>query len=43
MEFYGPAWDGVPEHLMGKWTPTPEAKKLIEDRIKEKLHGKGEH
>jgi hypothetical protein len=35
--YYGSAWDGVPEHLMNDWTPTPESIKLIEDRIKERL------
>ena len=35
--YYGSAWDGVPEHLMNDWTPTPESIRLIEERIKERL------
>lgn len=30
------AWDGVPELMMGDYTPTAQAIKLIEERIRER-------
>lgn len=30
------AWDDVPQHLMNDWRPTPEARTLIQNRIKER-------
>lgn len=34
---YHQAWDDLPTELMGQYTPTIEAKKLIEERIAERL------
>jgi len=34
---YSSAWSGVPDSLMNDYQSTPEDRKLIEDRIKEKL------
>lgn len=34
---YLSAWDGIPEELMGDYTPTSEDRKLIEERISSKL------
>lgn len=38
VQYYGSAWDGVPEHLMNDWTPTEKDIKLIEERIEERLN-----
>jgi len=34
---YSGAWQGVPDALMGEYHPTPQAVKLIEARINERL------
>lgn len=36
--YYGNSWDGIPELLMNDYIPKKEDKKLIENRIKEKLN-----
>lgn len=33
---YESAWSGVPSHLMGSYTPTPEDTKIISERINER-------
>ena len=37
---YIKAWDNVPKELMGDYQPTKNDKKIIEQRIKEKLNEK---
>lgn len=37
---YSSAWDGVPEELMGDYTPTEADKELIRERIQSKLQSK---
>jgi len=37
--YYGNAWDDVPKELMNNYNPTKKAKKLIRQRIHEKLTG----
>jgi len=34
---YSGAWDGVPSHLMGNYTPTDSDKVIIKERINSKL------
>lgn len=37
VQYYGNAWDNVPEHLMGNYIPTEEDKRIIRERIAERL------
>lgn len=37
--YFGNAWDNVPKQLMGDYTPTERDKKIIRERIYERLHG----
>lgn len=37
VQYYGNAWDNVPKHLMGDYTPTENDRKIIRERIKERL------
>lgn len=38
--YYGGAWDGVPQELMGDYKPTEEDRVIIRERISERLSGK---
>lgn len=38
--YYGDAWDNVPKHLMGEYTPTKRDIEIITQRINEKLKAK---
>jgi hypothetical protein len=35
--YFGDAWDGVPNHLMGDYTPTNEDREIVLARINERL------
>jgi len=37
VQYWGSAWDNVPNALMNDWHPTEKDSKIIEDRIKERL------
>mgnify|MGYP003629183235 FL=1 len=37
MQYYIGAWDNVPEELMNDYKPTDDDRKIIKQRIKEKL------
>ena len=39
VQFYGSAWNDLPQELMNDYEPTPEAIELIKNRIKERLKG----
>lgn len=34
---FSSAWDGIPDELMGNYTPTEEDRKIVMQRIKERL------
>ena len=38
--YYGDAWDNVPKHLMGEYTPTERDIEIITQRINERLNEK---
>lgn len=38
VQYYGNAWDDVPKHLMGDYTPTENDKSIIRQRIFERLN-----
>lgn len=38
VQYYIKAWDNVPKELMGDYQPTPNDKKIIKQRIKDKLN-----
>ncbi len=38
VQYYGNAWDDIPPEMMGDYTPTKEDRKLIVDRINERLN-----
>lgn len=38
--YYGSSWDDVPQKYMNDYSPTEEDKNLIEERIKERNHGR---
>lgn len=38
--YYGDAWNDVPKHLMGDYTPTERDIQIITERINERLNGK---
>jgi len=38
--YYGNAWETVPQHLMGDYTPTIEDEQIIRQRINERLNAK---
>ena len=40
VQYYIKAWDNVPKELMGDYQPTPNDKKIIKQRIKDKLNEK---
>lgn len=40
VSYYGDAWNDVPKHLMGDYTPTNRDIQIITERIKERLNGK---
>jgi hypothetical protein len=35
--YFGDAWNGIPEHLMGDYIPTDEDRKIVLARIEERL------
>jgi hypothetical protein len=37
VQYYGNAWDNVPKHLMGDYTSREEDKRIIKERIAERL------
>jgi deoxyribonuclease (pyrimidine dimer) len=37
VQYYGNAWDNVPQHLMNDYTPTPRDREIILERINERL------
>jgi len=37
IQYYGDAWDGVPKHLMGDYTPTQRDREILLERIAERL------
>lgn len=40
VQYYGGAWDGVPQHLMGDYQPTQRDREIILERIAERLSKK---
>lgn len=40
VQYYGGAWDGVPEELMNDYQPSDRDREIIRERIKERLDGK---
>ena len=40
VSYYGDAWNDVPKHLMGGYTPTDRDIQIITERINERLNGK---
>jgi hypothetical protein len=38
VQYYGDAWNGIPEHLMGDYTPTDKDREIIRQRISERLN-----
>jgi deoxyribonuclease (pyrimidine dimer) len=37
VQYYGNAWDNIPTHLMGDYTPSDKDIELIKERISERL------
>lgn len=37
VQYYGEAWDNVPLHLMGDYTPSDTDRQIIRERISERL------
>jgi hypothetical protein len=37
VQYYGDAWNGIPEHLMGDYEPTERDRQIIRERIAERL------
>lgn len=37
MQDFSSAWEGVPDYLMGDYTPTDEDREIVRERIKERL------
>lgn len=37
VQYYGDAWNGIPNHLMGDYTPTNTDREIIRERISERL------
>jgi hypothetical protein len=37
VQYYGDAWNGIPDHLMGDYTPTDTDRQIIIERITERL------
>ena len=40
IEYYGNAWENIPEELMNNYIPTKEDETIIRERINERLYGK---
>lgn len=38
--YYGNAWDGAPQNMMGDYIPTERDISIIKERIEERLNGK---
>lgn len=38
VEFYGDAWNDIPQNLMNNYDPTDEDRKIIRERINERLN-----
>lgn len=37
VQYYGDAWNNIPSHLMGDYTPTDTDRQIIRERIAERL------